>query len=97
GGRGGRGGGGGGGGRGGRGGGGFGGGGGGDSTDTSRRYGLTFSVNVQNIFNRTNAGQPVGNLSSSLFGQSITSAGGFGGGTQIAGNRRVELLVRFSF
>jgi len=87
------------GGRGGRGGGMGGGGGlgGGDTTQTSRRYGLTFSVNVQNILNSTNEGQPIGNLSSSLFSLSRASAGGFGGGTQIAGNRRVELQVRFSF
>ncbi|HEY0098016.1 MAG TPA: TonB-dependent receptor [Pyrinomonadaceae bacterium] len=64
------------------------------------RYNLNLSVNVQNLFNNTNAGQPVGNLSSPLFGQSIGSAGGFGrggGGGQAAGNRRVELQLRFSF
>ncbi len=97
--RGGRGGGGGGGGRGGR--GGFGGGGadGGDS-ETGRRYNLNLSVNIQNLFNHTNLGTPVGNLSSTLFGQSTSTGGGFGGGgggNQAAGNRRIELQARFSF
>ncbi|HEV2915157.1 MAG TPA: carboxypeptidase-like regulatory domain-containing protein [Pyrinomonadaceae bacterium] len=113
--RGGRGGGGGGGGRGGRrggGGGGFSGGGTegggtfGDATETAKRYSLTFSINVQNIFNHTNEGTPIGNLSSPLFGQSIATAGGFGGGgrgggggggDQSAGNRRIEAQLRFSF
>lgn len=95
------------GGRGGRGGGGrggFGGGGGGEAFggggEASGRYNLTFSVNVNNLFNHTNAGQPVGNLSSSLFGQSTTSAGRFGfggGGNQSGANRSVELQLRFSF
>ncbi len=89
------------GGRGGRGGGGRGGGesfgGGGEAAG---RYNLTFSVNVNNLFNHTNAGQPVGNLSSPLFGQSTSSAGRFGfggGGNQAGANRSVELQLRFSF
>ena len=70
------------------------------------RYQLTFSVNFNNILNHTNLGTPVGNLSSQLFGQPRTSAGGFGGfgpggggggGGGAAGNRRVELQVRFNF
>ena len=94
------------GGRGGRGGGGFGGaGGGGGQGETfggrgaEHRYNMTFSVNVQNLFNHSNLGTPVGNLSSPLFGQSVTTAGRFGGGGggQTAGNRRVELQLRFAF
>lgn len=76
-----------------------GGGAGGDSSER-HRYNLNLSVNVQNLFNNTNEGQPIGNLSSPLFGQSIGTAGGFGrggGGGQAAGNRRVELQLRFSF
>lgn len=100
--RGGRGGGGGGGGRGGRGGGGFGGAGGGGGDDaggtTSQRYNLTFSVNFQNLFNNVNLAPPVGNLSSTLFGQSTATAGRFGfGGNQAAGNRSIEALIRFTF
>ena len=94
------------GGRGGRGsGGGFGGGGqgGGGGNETGRRYNLNLSVNIQNLFNHTNLGTPIGNLSSPLFGQSTTTGGGFGGGAQggggnqAAGNRRIELQARFSF
>ncbi|MEA2172924.1 MAG: hypothetical protein QOD00_516 [Blastocatellia bacterium] len=72
---------------------------GGDSNETAKRYNMTFSVNVQNLFNRTNEGTPIGNLSSPFFGISNTTAGGFGFGGQnvAAGNRRVELQLRFSF
>jgi hypothetical protein len=81
----------------------FGGGGGGAAND--KRYQLTFSVNVNNILNRANLGTPVGNLSSPLFGLPRASAGSFGGfgggggggGGGAAGNRRVELQVRFNF
>ncbi|HEU4596055.1 MAG TPA: carboxypeptidase regulatory-like domain-containing protein [Pyrinomonadaceae bacterium] len=73
--------------------------GGGGEGQTEQRYSLTFSVNVQNLLNNTNLGTPVGNLSSPLFGQSFSSAGRFGagGGSQSAGNRRIELQVRFGF
>jgi hypothetical protein len=68
-------------------------------------YSLTFSVQFQNIFNRTNEGTPVGNLSSELFGESISTNGGFGGfgggggnfGSQAAGNRRIIAQLRFNF
>jgi hypothetical protein len=57
------------------------------------------SVNIQNLFNNTNEGAPVGNLNSPRFGTSINGAGGFGrgGGAQAAGNRRVDLQMRFNF
>ncbi|HEV2705983.1 MAG TPA: carboxypeptidase regulatory-like domain-containing protein [Pyrinomonadaceae bacterium] len=85
-----------------RGGGGFGGGGGGgEGGGAEGRYSLTVSANIQNLFNNTNLGTPIGNLSSSLFGQSVTTSGGFGGGggggNPSAGNRRIELQVRFNF
>lgn len=76
------------------GGGGFGGGAG------DNRFSVTFSVQIQNIFNRTNLGNPIGNLSSPFFGQSISTGGGFGfggGGDTSAGNRRVTLSARFNF
>jgi Carboxypeptidase regulatory-like domain len=73
------------------------GGGGGASSDS--RYNLTFSFQVQNLLNNTNEGTPVGNLSSQLFGESLSTAGGFGGGggNPAAGNRRITAQVRFSF
>jgi hypothetical protein len=83
---------------GGRGGGGRGGGGG---SSERGRYNLTFSINFQNIFNRTNLGLPVGNLSSRLFGESLSTVSGFGGGggggNPAAGNRRIQAQIRFSF
>jgi hypothetical protein len=64
-----------------------------------KRYTLNFSLNFINLLNRTNFSQPVGNLRSPEFGQSLFSVGGFGGfgGNQAAGNRRVQASVRFSF
>lgn len=60
--------------------------------------GLTVSLSVQNLLNRTNPSTPVGNLSSPQFGQSLASAGSFGyGGGGGAGNRRVDLQMRLSF
>ena len=61
-----------------------------------------FSLYAQNLFDRTNPGAPVGNLSSPSFGESLASAGGFGRGPGgpggvAAGNRSIELQVRASF
>jgi len=100
-----RGGGGGGGGRGGGGGGRGGGGGGGGfgGGDTAKRYNLTFGVNFQNVLNHVNFNRPVGNLSSSYFGTSTSSAGGFGGfggrggGGAAPFNRLIEAQIRFTF
>ena len=66
-------------------------------------YNVTFSVSANNLFNRTNASGPIGSLSSPFFGQSLSLAGGFGGGPGGFGggsqamNRRVEVQVRFNF
>ena len=75
--------------------GGFGGGGG----NAGGRYNLTFSMNFQNLLNHANLGNPVGNLSSGLFGQSTSTTGGFGGfgGGSTAYNRRIDASLRFSF
>jgi hypothetical protein len=65
-----------------------------------KRYTLTFSVNIQNLLNNTNLSQPIGNLSSSRFGESFSTAGSFGfgpSGSAAAGNRRIQLQVRFGF
>ncbi len=63
-------------------------------------YNLTVGINFQNLFNVTNRNNPIGNLSSSRFGQS-TGIGGafgfFGGGGSNSGNRRIDLSLRFSF
>jgi hypothetical protein len=51
------------------------------------RYTVNVRANVRNLFNSTNAGAPVGNLSSPLFGQS----------TRGGGPRVVNLGMRLSF
>ena len=86
------------------GGGGRGGGGGGfGGGDTTKRYNLTFGINFQNILNHVNFNRPVGNLSSTNFGISTSSAGGFGGfggrggGGAAPFNRLIEAQIRFSF
>jgi hypothetical protein len=68
---------------------------GGGPERSSQRYSLTFSANARNIFNNVNPGVPIGNLSSALFGQSTSLAGGVFN-TQSA-NRRIDLQVMFSF
>ena len=63
-------------------------------------YRLTLGVRVLNVFNRVNFELPVGNISSPFFGQSVSTAGGFGAasvGNPAAGNRRVEMQIRFAF
>lgn len=82
----------------------FGGGGGGQRSggddDDESPYKLEFSVQIRNLFNRTNRGTPIGNLRSLFFGEPTSLAGGFGfggGGGSQAGNRRIEFEVQFSF
>lgn len=73
------------------------------SASSSKRYNLTFSLQAQNLLNNVNAGTPVGNLSSTLFGQSNSLGGSFGFGppgmssSSAAYNRRIEAQIRFSF
>jgi hypothetical protein len=58
---------------------------------------LTFSVQIENLLNRTNAYLPEGNLSSPLFGRSYFSAGAFGFGGYSPGNRVIKPYINFSF
>ena len=79
-----------------------GGGGGGDrgggmfgGAPSNNRYSLTFSVNARNLFNYVNVSNPIGNLSSPLFGESNGLAGNpFSSSTA---NRRIDLQVSFNF
>jgi hypothetical protein len=70
-----------------------------DKPPIQRPYALSFSVNVTNVFNRTNNGVPVGNMASPFFLQSPSGSNQFffgpGGGS--AGNRVISLRVRISF
>jgi hypothetical protein len=63
----------------------------------NERTSMTLSIQGQNIFNHTNSGPPIGNLSSPLFGTSNSAAGDWGFGSTQAGNRRLELGLFFSF
>ncbi len=61
----------------------------------NRRYSLTFSINARNVLNHVNAANPIGNLESNKFGQSIALAGGpF---SSSAANRKLEVQAMFSF
>ena len=65
-----------------------------------RPYQMSFSIYAINVLNRTNAGNPVGNMASPYFLKSNNTStlfifGPGGGGS--AGNRQLLLRVRFSF
>jgi hypothetical protein len=60
----------------------------GKNAKAEKRYTMTFSILAENILNHTNPGPVIGNLSSPLFGQSISSQG-----TQ----RRISTQLRFIF
>ncbi len=77
-----------------RGGGGGGRGGGGGGNERSP-YNLTLGVRFYNLLNTNNPNTPVGNINSSLFGQSTDTAGSFGRGGNSGGNRRIEFRTRF--
>jgi len=64
-----------------------------------RPYSLTFQVYSSNILNRTNRGNPVGNMSSPFFLKSPSGSNNFSFGPSggSGGNRLVNLRVRFSF
>lgn len=71
-----------------------------NSPAAEKRYTLTFSVNIQNLLNTINLQNPIGNLSSPRFGESFSTAGGFGfgpSGSPSAGNRRIQVQVRLGF
>jgi hypothetical protein len=74
---------------------------GGGGAPSEYRYSLNVSLSFQNLFNRVNLSQPVGNLSSPSFGESLGVGGFFGGfgggGSSGAGNRRIYAQVRLNF
>jgi hypothetical protein len=80
---------------GGRGGGGGGGGGGRRGGNTGRKYNLTLGAQALNLFNEVPYGNPIGTLSNSRFGQTISLGGGqFAGSNAV---RRITLQANFSF
>ena len=66
-----------------------------------RPYQLSFSISANNLLNRTNKGNPVGNMASPAFLKSTTSSNTFffgpGGAGGSGGNRQLILRMRFSF
>jgi hypothetical protein len=64
---------------------------------TGRKYNLTISMQGRNLLNHTNPGPIIGDITSPLFGQANSMAGGGGGFSENANNRRLELQMRFSF
>jgi hypothetical protein len=65
--------------------------------NTSRRYNITLTAFASNVLNHENLGTPNGTLSSPLFGQSQSLAGGGFFGASTAGNRSVFLQAVFNF
>ncbi|MGA2713030.1 MAG: carboxypeptidase regulatory-like domain-containing protein [Bryobacteraceae bacterium] len=65
----------------------------------SRRYNLTVGLSARNLLNHTNAGPIIGDITSPLFGLANQVAGGPNGQgfSENAGNRRLELQLRFAF
>jgi hypothetical protein len=62
---------------------------------SDRRYNLTLGLNVRNVFNKVNLGNPSGVLGSAFFSQSNSLQGGpFSTGGAV---RRVDLQATFSF
>jgi len=70
-----------------------------EGNDVRRPYTLSISLATQNILNHTNPGPIIGNITSPLFGRANqpSGGGGFGGFSEAANNRRLELQTRFTF
>ena len=64
---------------------------------TGKRYNLTLSVQARNLLNHVNPGPINGIVTSPLFGESNTLAGGVGAFAFAGNNRRIELQARFTF
>lgn len=65
--------------------------------NSDRKISLALSVQIQNLFNRSNLEVPNGNLSSPFFGRSIRIIPAFGSGLPGGFNRRVEVGARLNF
>jgi len=64
---------------------------------TTKRYNLTLSISARNLLNHVNEGPVIGQITSPLFGQANSVAGGYGAFAETANNRRLELQMRFTF
>ncbi|MBI3940950.1 MAG: TonB-dependent receptor, partial [Acidobacteria bacterium] len=63
---------------------------------TEKPYNLVFSVSVRNLLNHTNPGPLIGSLTSPFFGSANSLADSYGPAAG-AGNRRIEMQLRFKF
>jgi hypothetical protein len=68
----------------------------GDTSSSGRKYSLTLTAQARNLFNTVNYANPIGVITSPLFGTSNQIAN-FGPGGSSADNRRLEFGLRFSF
>lgn len=68
-----------------------------ESTPSQKRFNLNLSAQIWNIFNYTNKSRLIGNLTSPHFGQAISTAGSYGRGDPLSGNRAIDFQMRFSF
>lgn len=66
------------------------------SSGAEKPYNVTFLVSVRNLLNRVNPAKPVGNLTSPFFGSATSLADAYTPAPE-AGNRRVEVQLRFKF
>jgi hypothetical protein len=66
-----------------------------------RPYSVVFSLQASNVLNRSNRGNPVGNMASPFFLRSTATSSQFffgpGGSGGASGNRTLSLRVRFTF
>ena len=66
--------------------------------NSGKKYNLTLTASARNLFNHANYAAPSGNLSSPLFGQYTSLAGGFGPMSgQSTFERKIDLQLRFQF
>jgi uncharacterized membrane protein YgcG len=63
---------------------------------TGRKYNVTLTAQARNLFNNVNYANPIGAITSPLFGTSDQIAN-FGPGGSSADNRRLDFGLRFSF
>jgi hypothetical protein len=64
---------------------------------TGQRYNLTLSLQARNLLNHVNPGPINGIVTSPLFDESNSLAGGFGAFAQSGLNRRIDMQLRFTF
>jgi hypothetical protein len=66
---------------------------------TSHRYNVSIGLSIRNLFNHTNPGPIIGNITSPYFGSANQIAGGQNGEGfyETANNRRLESQIKFTF